>query len=52
MTAEEFAALPLTLTVRECQYQVTQPGFRPSGRVGVWQRFATKWAIVFTISSQ
>ena len=28
MTAEEFAALPLTLTVRECQYQVTQPGFR------------------------
>jgi hypothetical protein len=28
MTAEEYAALPLTLTVRECQYQVTQPGFR------------------------
>lgn len=28
MTAEEYAALPLTLTVRECQYQVTRPGFR------------------------
>ena len=28
MTAEEYAALPLTLAVRECQYQVTQPGFR------------------------
>src|SRR5512142_183621 len=28
MTAEEFAALPLTLAVRECQYQVTRPGFR------------------------
>jgi Transposase DDE domain len=28
MTAEEYATLPLTLTVRECQYQVTQPGFR------------------------
>jgi hypothetical protein len=28
MTAEEFAALPLTLTVRECRYQVTRPGFR------------------------
>ena len=28
MTAEEYAALPLTLTVRECQYRVTQPGFR------------------------
>jgi hypothetical protein len=28
MSAEAFAALPLTLTVRECQYRVTQPGFR------------------------
>jgi hypothetical protein len=28
MAAAEFAALPLTLTVRECQYQVTRPGFR------------------------
>jgi Transposase DDE domain len=28
MTADEYAALPVTLTVRECQYQVTQPGFR------------------------
>jgi hypothetical protein len=28
MTAEEFTALPLTLTVRECQYRVTRPGFR------------------------
>jgi hypothetical protein len=28
MTAEEYAALPLALTVRECQYQVTRPGFR------------------------
>src|SRR4051812_39198165 len=28
MSAEAFAALPLTLTVRECRYQVTQPGFR------------------------
>ena len=28
MTAEAFAALPLALTVRECQYRVTQPGFR------------------------
>ena len=28
MTAEEFATLPLTLTVRECRYQVTRPGFR------------------------
>ena len=28
LTAEEYAALPLTLAVRECQYQVSQPGFR------------------------
>jgi hypothetical protein len=28
MTAEAFAALPLTLTVRECRYEVTRPGFR------------------------
>ena len=28
MTAEEYAALPVTLTVRECQYRVTRPGFR------------------------
>jgi Transposase DDE domain len=28
MTAEAFAALPLTLMVRECQYRVTRPGFR------------------------
>ena len=28
MTAEEYAALPMTLMVRECQYRVTQPGFR------------------------
>jgi hypothetical protein len=28
MTAEAFAALPLTLAVRECRYQVARPGFR------------------------
>jgi Transposase DDE domain len=28
MTAEQFAALPLPLTVRECQYRVARPGFR------------------------
>ena len=28
MTAEEYASLPMTLMVRECQYRVTQPGFR------------------------
>jgi Transposase DDE domain len=28
MTAEEYAVLPMTLMVRECQYRVTQPGFR------------------------
>jgi hypothetical protein len=28
LTAEAFAALRLTLTVRECQYEVTRPGFR------------------------
>jgi hypothetical protein len=28
MSDEAFATLPLTLTVRECQYRVTQPGFR------------------------
>jgi hypothetical protein len=28
MTAEAFAALPLTLKVRECQYEVARPGFR------------------------
>jgi len=28
MTAEEFASLPLTLTVRECRYEVTRPCFR------------------------
>jgi hypothetical protein len=28
MTAEAFAALPLVLMVRECQYEVTRPGFR------------------------
>jgi hypothetical protein len=28
MTGPEYAALPDTLTVRECRYQVTQPGFR------------------------
>jgi len=28
MTADEYAALPETLTVRECRYQVTRPGFR------------------------
>src|SRR5262249_5902740 len=28
MAAEAFVALPLTLTVRECQYRVTQAGFR------------------------
>lgn len=28
MTAEEDARLPDTLAVRECQYQVTRPGFR------------------------
>ena len=28
MTAEEYAVLPDTLAVRECQYQVTRPGFR------------------------
>ena len=28
MTAEEYAALPNTLAVRECQYRVTEPGFR------------------------
>jgi hypothetical protein len=28
MTAEEYAALPMTLMVRECQYRVEQPGFR------------------------
>jgi hypothetical protein len=28
MTAEEYAALPLTLMVRECQYRVEQAGFR------------------------
>ena len=28
MTAEEYAALPVTLMVRECQYRVIQPGFR------------------------
>jgi hypothetical protein len=28
MTAEEFAALPITLSVRECQYEVARRGFR------------------------
>jgi hypothetical protein len=28
MTEPEYATLPDTLTVRECRYQVTQPGFR------------------------
>jgi hypothetical protein len=28
MTASEYAALPDSLTVRECRYQVTKPGFR------------------------
>jgi hypothetical protein len=28
MTAEEYAELPITLAVRECQYRVTRPGFR------------------------
>jgi hypothetical protein len=28
MTVEEYARLPDTLAVRECQYQVTRPGFR------------------------
>jgi Transposase DDE domain len=28
MTVEEYAALPMTLMVRECRYRVTQPGFR------------------------
>jgi hypothetical protein len=28
MTAEEYAALPISLAVRECQYEVTQPSFR------------------------
>ena len=28
MTAEEFAALPITLLVRECQYEVARRGFR------------------------
>ncbi len=30
MTAEEHDALPETLTIRECRYQVSRPGFRVS----------------------
>jgi hypothetical protein len=35
MTAEEYAALPKTLTVREVRAKVTQPGFRPEALVVV-----------------